>query len=152
MEKRLVLGDNWVWVNLHHFFVCVQQRPVFRFGFLAASSLKPFFPSYDRWVKYFFMPLKEKCGYHTWITNKNSTCMKDSQSKCMKKEKALFQVIWGLLLVYADWEKEGVCLRERVYVCVFHDLELLRYILHCDSFNFLLGWIKYIVISTTSII
>ena len=29
-------------------------------------------------------------------------------------EKALFQVIWGLLLVYAYWEKEGICLR----VCV----------------------------------
>ena len=32
-------------------------------------------------------------------------------------EKALFQVILGLLLVYADWEKGGVCLRVRVYVC-----------------------------------
>ena len=39
-------------------------------------------------------------------------------------EKALFQVILGLLLVYADWEKGGVCLR--VCMCVFHDLELLR--------------------------
>ena len=44
-------------------------------------------------------------------------------------EKALFQVILGLLLVYADWEKGGVCLR--VYVRVFHDLELLRYVLRC---------------------
>ena len=44
-------------------------------------------------------------------------------------EKALLQVIWGFLLVYADWEKGGVCLR--VYVHVFHDLELLRYVLRC---------------------
>ena len=44
-------------------------------------------------------------------------------------EKALFQVILGFLLVYADWEKGGVCLR--VYVRVFHDLELLRYVLCC---------------------
>ena len=87
---------------IYTFFVCVQQSPVFRFGFLAASSLEPFFPSYDHWVKYFFMPLKGKYGYHTWITNKNSTYIKDSQSKCMQKEKALFQVIWSLLLVYAD--------------------------------------------------
>ena len=41
-------------------------------------------------------------------------------------EKALFQEILGLLLVYADWEKGGVCLR--VFVRVFHDLELLRYV------------------------
>ena len=31
-------------------------------------------------------------------------------------EKALFQVILGLLLVYADWEKGGVCLRVCMYV------------------------------------
>ena len=30
-------------------------------------------------------------------------------------EKALFQVIWGLLLVYADWEKGG--LRVCKHVC-----------------------------------
>ena len=48
-------------------------------------------------------------------------------------EKALFQVIWGLLLLSI-----GVCrLRERgrmsksVYVRVVHDLELLRYVLRC---------------------
>ena len=35
--------------------------------------------------------------------------------------KALFQVILGL--VYADWEKGGVCLS--VYVHVFHDIESL---------------------------
>ena len=46
-------------------------------------------------------------------------------------EKALFQVIWGLLLVYADWEKGGVCKSKSVYVRVFHDLELLRYVLRC---------------------
>ena len=44
-------------------------------------------------------------------------------------EKALFQEILGLLLVYADWEKGDVCLR--VFVHAFHDLELLRYVLHC---------------------
>ena len=44
-------------------------------------------------------------------------------------EKALFQEILGLLLVYADWEKGGVCLR--VYVRVFNGLELLRYVLGC---------------------
>ena len=33
-------------------------------------------------------------------------------------ERALFQVILGLLLVYADWEKGGVCLRVRVCMCV----------------------------------
>ena len=40
-----------------------------------------------------------------------------------------------------------------VYVRVFHDLELLRYVcsslcdrMTIDSFNFPLGWIKYIVI------
>ena len=44
-------------------------------------------------------------------------------------EKALFQVILDLLLVYADCEKGGICLR--VYVRVFHDLELLRYVLRC---------------------
>ena len=49
------------------------------------------------------------------------------------REKALFQVIWGLLL-----QSISVCrLRERgrksksVYVRVVHDLELLRYVLHC---------------------
>ena len=48
-------------------------------------------------------------------------------------EKALFQVIWGLLLLSIS-----VCrLRERgrmsksVYVRVVHDLELLRYVLRC---------------------
>ena len=48
-------------------------------------------------------------------------------------EKALFQVILGLLELSIS-----VCrLRERghmfksVYVCVVHDLELLRYVLHC---------------------
>ena len=38
-------------------------------------------------------------------------------------EKALFQVILGLLLVYADWEKGGVCLSVRV----FHELFKERY-------------------------
>ena len=32
-------------------------------------------------------------------------------------EKALFQVIWGLLLVYTDCEKGGVCLRVCMCVC-----------------------------------
>ena len=32
-------------------------------------------------------------------------------------EKALFQVILGLLLVYADWEKGGVRLRVCMCVC-----------------------------------
>ena len=48
-------------------------------------------------------------------------------------EKALFQVILGLLELSIS-----VCrLRERghmfksVYVCVVHDLELLRYVLRC---------------------
>ena len=40
-------------------------------------------------------------------------------------EKALFHEILGLLLVYADWEKRGVCSKS-VYVRVFYDLELLR--------------------------
>ena len=38
-------------------------------------------------------------------------------------EKALFLEILGLLLLYADWEN--------VYVHVFNDLELLRYVLRC---------------------
>ena len=44
-------------------------------------------------------------------------------------EKALFQEILGLLLVYADWEKGGR-MSKSVYVGVFNDLELLRYV-HC---------------------
>ena len=46
-------------------------------------------------------------------------------------EKALFQEILGLLLVYADWQKEGVSLRVFNYARVFHDLELLRYVVRC---------------------
>ena len=44
-------------------------------------------------------------------------------------EKALLQEILGLLLVYADWEKGGR-MSKSVYVGVFNDLELLRYV-HC---------------------
>ena len=33
-------------------------------------------------------------------------------------EKALFQEILGLLLVYADWEKGGVCLRVCICICI----------------------------------
>ena len=33
-------------------------------------------------------------------------------------EKALFQEISGLLLVYVDWEKGGVCLRVCMCVCL----------------------------------
>ena len=46
-------------------------------------------------------------------------------------EKALFQVILGLLLVYADWENSGVSVSKSVYARVFHDLELLKYFLRC---------------------
>ena len=46
-------------------------------------------------------------------------------------EKALFQEILGLLLVYADWEKGGVYMYKSVYVRVVHDLELFRYVLRC---------------------
>ena len=48
-------------------------------------------------------------------------------------EKALFLVILGLLLVYANWEKpwDAANMSKSVYVCVFHDLELLRYVLRC---------------------
>ena len=55
-------------------------------------------------------------------------------------EKALFQVIWGLLLVYADWEQGGVCLSmsKSVHARVF--------VRSNDSFNFPLGWIKSIVV------
>ena len=46
-------------------------------------------------------------------------------------EEALFQVILGLLLVYADWEKLRGRMAKSVYVRVFHDFELLRYVIRC---------------------
>ena len=58
------------------------------------------------------------------------------------------QEILGLLLVYADWEKGGLCLR----VCMCVGFMTLNYwdmffvVWSNDSFNFPLGWIKYIVI------
>ena len=56
-------------------------------------------------------------------------------------------VILGLLLVYADWQKGGVCLRVRVCVCFmtlnYWDMFVVRL---KDSLNFPQGWIKYIVI------
>ena len=48
-------------------------------------------------------------------------------------EKALFRVILGLLLVYADWEKGGINMSKSVYVRVFYHLELLRYVLRCAN-------------------
>ena len=63
-------------------------------------------------------------------------------------EKALFQVILGLLLVYADWEKGGACLR--VCMCMwfmtYNYWDMFFIVRSNDSFNFPLGLIKYIVI------
>ena len=63
-------------------------------------------------------------------------------------EKALFQVILGLLLVYADWEKRGACLR--VCMCMwfmtYNYWDMFFIVRSNDSFNFPLGLIKYIVI------
>ena len=42
-------------------------------------------------------------------------------------EKALFQEILGLILVYADMRERGR-MSKSVYVRVVHDLELLRYV------------------------
>ena len=67
-------------------------------------------------------------------------------------EKALFQVILGLLLVYADWEKGGVsvtvCLRVCMCVCftTYNYWDMFFAVRLNDSFNFPLGWIKYTVI------
>ena len=63
-------------------------------------------------------------------------------------EKALFQVILGLLLVCADWEKGGVCLRVCMCVCFMTEncWDMFFVVRSNDSFNFALGWIKYIVI------
>ena len=63
-------------------------------------------------------------------------------------EKALFQVILGLLLVCADWEKGGVCLRVCMCVCFMTEncWDMFFVVRLNDSFNFALGWIKYIVI------
>ena len=63
-------------------------------------------------------------------------------------EKALFQVILGLLLVYADWEKGGVCLRVCMCVCFMTSnyWDMFVVVRSNDSFNLPLGWIKYIVI------
>ena len=61
-------------------------------------------------------------------------------------EKTLLQEILGLTLVYADWEKGGVCLR----VCMFN--ELLRCFSMCDQTTALIfrwEWIQYIVIVVT---
>ena len=48
-------------------------------------------------------------------------------------EKALFQVIWVLLLLSISVcrLRERGCMSKSVYVHVVHDLELLRYVLHC---------------------
>ena len=63
-------------------------------------------------------------------------------------EKALFRLILGLLLVYADWEKGGACLR--VSMCVwfmtYNYWDMFFVVRSNDSFNFPLGLIKYIVI------
>ena len=61
-------------------------------------------------------------------------------------EKALFQVILGLLLVYADWEKGGACLRVCMYVWFMTYWDMFFVVWSNDSFNFSLGLIKYIVI------
>ena len=63
-------------------------------------------------------------------------------------EKELFQVILGLLLVYADWEKGGLCLRVCMCVCFMTEncWDMFFVVRSNDSFNFALGWIKYIVI------
>ena len=66
-------------------------------------------------------------------------------------EKALFQVILGLLLLSVSVRrlKESGHMSKSVYVRVVHDLELLRYFFIVrlnDSFHFRLGLIKYIVI------
>ena len=77
-------------------------------------------------------------------------------------EKALFQVILGLLgisirsflLVHADWEKGGVCLRVCMCVCfmTYNYWDMFFVVRSNDSFNFPLGWIKYIVIVEPSLI
>ena len=48
-------------------------------------------------------------------------------------ETALFQVILGLLLLSISVcrLRERGCMSKSVYVCVVHDLELLRYVLRC---------------------
>ena len=48
-------------------------------------------------------------------------------------EKALFQVIWVLLLLRISVcrLRERGCMSKSAYVHVVHDLELLRYVLRC---------------------
>ena len=48
-------------------------------------------------------------------------------------EKALFQVIFGLLVLSISIcrLRERVCMSKSVYVRVVHDLELLRYVPRC---------------------
>ena len=69
-------------------------------------------------------------------------------------EKALFQVTWALLLVYADWEKGGVWLRVCMCVCFMTSnyWDMFFVVRLNDSFNFPLGWIKYIVIVVIAVI
>ena len=74
-------------------------------------------------------------------------------------EKTLFQVILGLpgisirsfLLVYADWEKGGVCLKVCMCVCFMtkNYWDMFFVVRSNDSFNFPLGWIKNIVTVTS---
>ena len=58
---------------------------------------------------------------------------------------------FGFAISVCRLRKKG-CTSKSVYVRVFNDLELLRYIFFSvqsnNSFNFPLGWIKYIVIVT----
>ena len=56
--------------------------------------------------------------------------------------------IRSFLLVYADWEKGGVCLRVCMCVCfmTYNYWDMFFVVRSNNSFNFLLGWIKYIVI------
>ena len=46
-------------------------------------------------------------------------------------DKALFQVILGLLLLYADWEKGGICLRVRACMCMCSWLKIIKICSSC---------------------
>ena len=62
---------------------------------------------------------------------------------------SLLGLLWSLLSISVCRLRERGRVSKSVYVRVLHDLELLRYMFFVvrsnDSFNFPLGWIKYIV-------